>query len=229
MSKLKVLIFFSILVLFVFIFKMDISNYLNIEFFLNEKDKLLLFYKNQPLVFIIIYFCFYVFCATFSIPGAAILTLTSGFLFGFVIGSLVVSLGSTTGAVFSFLISRFLLKDFIQKKFAKKLKRINEGLKKDGLFYMLSLRLVPIFPYVLINLLMGVTPISLKQYTIGSFLGMLPMTFVFVNAGKQLSHIQSVSEIFSGKIILSFFLLAILPWLLKLLIKKVNKRNLIIS
>ena len=134
MSKLKIITFFSIILLFIVIFKMDIDYYLNIEFFINKKDKILLFYKEAPLLFIFIYVCFYIFCATFSVPGAAILTLTSGFLFGFLIGSLVVSLSSTIGAVFAFLISRFLLKDFIQKKFAKKLKKINDGLKKNGIF-----------------------------------------------------------------------------------------------
>ena len=218
MSKLKVLTFFLIVLLFVVI-KMDIIHYFNIEFFINKKDEILLFYKNKPIRFILIYFCFYVFYATFSIPGAAILTLTSGFIFGFLIGSIVVSLGSTIGAIFAFLISRFLLKNFVQKKFVKKLKKINEGVKKNGIFYLLSLRLIPFFPFVLINILMGVTPISIKHYAIGSFLGMLPMTFVFVNAGTQLAHITSPQQILSLKIILSFVLLAILPWVLKWFIK----------
>ena len=215
MSKLKILTFFFIVLLFVVIFKTNLISYLDIEFILSKKDRIFLFYERYPLQFIFSYFCFYVFCAAFSIPGAAILTLVSGFIFGFAIGSLVVSLGSTIGAVFAFLISRFLLKDFIQKKFIKQLNKVNAGLKQNGVFYLLSLRLIPLIPFVLLNVLMGVTSISIKQYTIGSFLGMLPAAFVFVNAGSQLSYVTDVRQIFSLKIILSFLLLALLPWLFK--------------
>ncbi|MCZ0932765.1 MAG: TVP38/TMEM64 family protein [Oligoflexia bacterium] len=219
MLKLRILTFLAIILLFVIVFHLDLIRYFNMEFFLSEKNKLLSLYQDSPVFFILTYFCIYVFCATFSIPGAALLSLVSGFLFGFFIGSAVVSLGSATGAVCSFLISRFLMKNFVQKKFASRLKTINEGLKKNGAFYLFSLRLIPVFPFFLINILMGVTPISTKQFVIGSFLGMLPGTFVFVNAGRQLAHISSIHQIFSVKVILSFILLALLPWIFKWLIK----------
>ena len=219
MPKLKILTVLVIVLLFVVVFYFDLTRYLDISFLLNEKEKLFSLYRDYPVLFILIYFCIYVFCATFSIPGAALLTLASGFLFDFLIGSLVVSLASTMGATFAFLISRFLMKDFVQRKFAKRLKTVNEGFKKNGIFYLLSLRFMPIFPFVLINVLMGVTPISTKQYIIGSFLGMLPMTFVFVNAGRQLAHITAIHQILSLKVILSFILLALLPWIFKWLVQ----------
>ena len=223
MSKLKILTAFSIVLLFTAVFYFDLSRYFDIAFFLREKEKLLSFYQQFPIRFILIYFCVYVFCAAFSIPGAALLTLFAGFLFDFVIGSLVVSLGSTMGALCAFLIARFLMKDFVQRKFAKHLKTVNEGFKKDGAFYLFSLRLIPVFPFFLINILMAVTSISVRQFTVGSFLGMLPGTLVYVNAGKQLAHISAVHELFSIKIVLSFILLALLPWIVKWLIQIYKK------
>ena len=223
MSKLKLLTVFLIVLLFIVVFQLDLLRWFDIHFFLNKKEELLELYNKSPVFFILSYFCIYVFCATFSIPGAALLSLFSGFLFNFLIGSLVVSLGSVMGAVFSFLISRFLMKDFVQKKFSKRLKTINKGLEQSGAFYLFSLRLMPIFPFVLINILMGVTSISMKQFAVGSFLGMLPGTFVYVNAGKQLAHISSIQEIFSIEVILSFVLLALFPWFIKLVLKAVKK------
>ena len=224
MSKLKILIALAILLLFIVVFQLGLNRYLDISFFLSQKEKLFALYQSSPVRFIFIYFCIYVFCATLSIPGAALLSLFSGFLFDFLIGVAVVSLASTTGAVFAFLISRFLMKDFAQKKFPARLKIVNEGLKKDGAFYLFSLRLMPMLPYFLINILMGATSISTKQFAIGSFLGMLPGSFIYVNAGKQLAHISSVYQIFSIKVFLSFILLALLPWGLKWLVKIAKKK-----
>ena len=220
MSKLKILTALSIVLLFTAVFYFDLSRYFDIAFFLREKEKLLSLYQQFPIKFILVYFFLYIFCAAFSIPGAALLSLFAGFLFDFVIGSLVVSLGSVIGALCAFLIARFLMKDFVQKKFAKQLKTVNEGFKKDGAFYLFSLRLIPVFPFFMINILMAVTSISVRQFLIGSFLGMLPGTLVYVNAGKQLAHISAVHELFSIKIILSFMLLALLPWIVKWLIQK---------
>ncbi|MDE0092631.1 MAG: TVP38/TMEM64 family protein [Oligoflexia bacterium] len=214
-SVVKILTVFFIVLLFILFFYFDLNRYFSMDFFLNEKKRLFALYENSPVLFIFAYFCVYVFCATINIPGAALLTLIAGFIFDFLVGSLVVSLGSTVGATFSFLISRFLIKDFIQKKLARYLKTINDGFKKDGFFYLLSLRLIPVFPFFLVNLLMGVSSISSRQFIAGSFLGMLPSTFVYVNAGRQLAHIESIYQIFSIEIILSFALLALLPWIIK--------------
>ena len=219
MLKIKFLFFFFLTVLIVLFFYFDLTQYMDPEFFIEKKQKFDFLYRDSPILFVLGFFIFYVFCATFSIPGAALLTLISGFLFDFFIGSLVASLGSTTGATFSFLISRFFLKDFVQKKFQSRLQTINKGFEKDGAFYLFSLRLIPIFPFFAVNLFMGVTPISIRQFFIASFLGMLPGTLVYVNAGSQLSNIKSLIDIFSPLIILSFVLLACLPWVMKFLLK----------
>ena len=222
-ATIKLLSGFSIVLLFAGIFYFDLTHYISMDFFLSEKKRLFDLYEHEPLLFIFVFFCVYIFCAAFSIPGAALLSLIAGFIFDFVIGSLVVSLASVIGAVCAFLISRFLMKDFVQRKFAKHLKTVNEGLKQKGAFYIFSLRLIPVFPFFLINILMGITPISIKQFAIGSFLGMLPGTFVYVNAGKQLSHISAIHQIFSVKVIVSFTLLALLPWIFKGLIRIYQK------
>ena len=135
------------------------------------------------------------------------------------------SLGSTVGAVFAFLISRFLLRDFIQRRFQSRLKIINRGIEKDGAFYLFSLRLTPVFPYFLVNILMGITPLSIRQFTVASFLGMLPGSLVYANAGSRLSDIKSLTEVLSPGILLSFLLLAFLPWIIKFFMKFFSGRN----
>lgn len=214
MSKLKILslCFFIFLI---FILYLNLNQYFDVSFFIDKKQDLDSLYENSPFLFILSFFAFYVFCAALSIPGAAILTLVAGFLFNFFIGVVVISLGSTMGATLAFLISRFLLKDFIQKKFHARLKSINEGFKKEGAFYVFSLRLIPVFPFFVVNSFMGVTSISIRHFVVASFLGMLPGTFVYINAGSRLAEIESPMEIISLPIILSFILLAGLPWIMK--------------
>ena len=217
--KAKALTVLGIVLFFVLFFYFDLASYIDINYVLREKKKLFSLYQNFPALFILAYFFIYVVCAALSVPGAAVLTLIAGFIFDFLIACLVVSLASTAGAVLAFLMSRFLIRDFVQKKFAKHLKTINEGLKKNGIFYLISLRLLPIFPFFLVNMLMAVTPISTKHFIIGSFFGMLPMTFVYVNAGRQLAYISDIRQIFSKEVIVSFLLLALLPWIIKVLLK----------
>ncbi len=203
----------------VLFFYFGLNQYLDLEFFVQKKRELDSLYRDSPILFVLAFFVFYVFCAAFSIPGSALLTLAAGWLFHFFVGAAVVSLGSATGAVVAFLISRLFLKNFVQRRFHSHLKAINRGFKKDGAFYLFSLRLIPIFPFFAVNLFMGVTPISVKQFFIASFLGMLPGSLVFVNAGRRLADIKSLTEIFSPVIILSFILLASLPWIMKFLLK----------
>ena len=215
MSKIAVIL--SIVCVVCVFFYFDLNQYLDPEIFFQKKQEFDTLYREQPLLVPLGFFLFYVLCATLSVPGAAILTLVAGFLFGFFVGSFIVSVGSTLGAFFAFLISRFLLKDFIQKKFSSRLKTINKNLKKDGGFYVFSLRLIPVFPYFMINLALGVTSISYRQFIVPSFLGMLPASLVFVNAGTQLKELESLKGILSLPIIASFCLLAGLPWIIKLM------------
>ncbi|HGS5455899.1 TPA: TVP38/TMEM64 family protein [Vibrio cholerae] len=172
----------------------------------------------------LIYFVVYVLLTAFSIPGATVVTLLGAALFGFWLSLLLASFASTIGATLAFLSSRFLLRDWVQAKFADKLQTINQGIERDGAFYLLSLRLIPIFPFFLINLVMGLTPISTWRYYWVSQLGMLPGTAVYLNAGTQLAEISSLGEIVSLPVLASFVLLGVFPIVVKWLMDKVQQR-----
>lgn len=167
----------------------------------------------------------YVLSTALSLPGAVILTLAAGAIFGLWRGLILVSCASTIGATSAFLASRFLLQDFVQSKFSNKLAAINKGMEKEGAFYLFTLRLIPIFPFFLINLLMGLTPIRTITYFFVSQLGMFPGTFVFVNAGTQLAEISSLKDILSLKLILSFSLIGVLPLISKWVIGSIKTRR----
>ena len=173
-------------------------------------------WRNQsPLLVGGLFFLAYVLIAAFSLPGAAIMTLLAGALFGLWWGLLLASFASSIGAFFAFLTSRYLLRDSFQAKFASKLNSINEGIEKDGGFYLFTLRLLPLFPFFIVNILMGLTTIKARTYYWVSQLGMLAGTFVYVNAGVQLAQIESLKDIISPTLLGSFALLAIFPLLAK--------------
>ncbi|MGF1779380.1 TVP38/TMEM64 family protein [Vibrio nomapromontoriensis] len=169
------------------------------------------------------YFFLYIAITAFSVPGAAVVTLLGAALFGFWTSLLLVSFASTIGATLAFLSSRFLLRDWVQRQFGAKLTTINDGVEKDGAFYLFSLRLIPVFPFFLINLLMGLTPIRVSKYYFVSQLGMLPGTAVYLNAGTQLANIDSLSGIVSPTVLASFALLGLFPLLAKWVMAKLNK------
>jgi len=170
----------------------------------------------------LIYFVTYILVATLSIPGATVLTLAGGAIFGFSIGLIMVSFASTIGASLAFLGSRYFFKSWIQKKYSHRLYSINQELKTRGIFYLFVLRLTPIFPFFIINLLFGLTNIKTTTFFWVSQIGMLAGTIVFVNAGTQLSQLESMQEILSFQIIGSFVLLALLPIISKLIIKLIQ-------
>ncbi|WP_441256925.1 TVP38/TMEM64 family protein [Vibrio sp. Vf1514] len=171
----------------------------------------------------LIYFLSYVFITAFSIPGAAVVTLLGAALFGFWLSLLLVSFASTIGATLAFLSSRYLLKEWVQTRFGDKLHAVNQGMARDGAFYLLSLRLIPVFPFFLINLLMGLSPIALTRYYWVSQLGMLPGTAVYINAGTQLAQIDSLSGIISPAVLLSFALLGLFPLLMKWVMNRITR------
>ncbi|MEM7401548.1 MAG: dihydrolipoyl dehydrogenase, partial [Pseudomonadota bacterium] len=160
-----------------------------------------------------------------SIPGASILSLLAGAIFGLLLGSVLVIFGATIGATIAFWLARYLLGNTIQEKYADKLKTINEGVKKDGAFYLLTLRLIPIFPFFVINVLMGLTPMRTITYVLTSFFGMLAGTIIYVNVGTQLASLESVSGILTPKIWGAFILLAIFPWIAKFIINTIKNRR----
>ncbi|MGF1694698.1 TVP38/TMEM64 family protein [Vibrio lamellibrachiae] len=180
-----------------------------------QQESLAQFIESNFLVAALSYFGIYIVVTALSIPGAAVVTLLGAALFGFWTSLLLVSFASTIGATLAFLSSRFLLKEWVQNKFGDKLSTINEGVKKDGAFYLFTLRLIPVVPFFLINLLMGLTPISAARFYLVSQLGMLPGTAVYLNAGTQLAKIESLSGIVSLPVILSFVLLGLFPIITK--------------
>ncbi len=167
----------------------------------------------------------YVLVTALSLPGAAVMTLAAGALFGLLWGTVIVSFASTIGATLAFLVSRYLLHDAVQKRFGDRLKSVNEGIKKDGAFYLFTLRLVPVFPFFLINLLMGLTPIRVATFYWVSQLGMLAGTLVYVNAGTQLAQLDSLSGILSPSLLSSFALLGLFPLIAKKILSVIKVRR----
>lgn len=200
------------------------SQYLTLDVAKAKQAELANYIDAHLLQAALIYFVVYVLLTAFSIPGATVVTLLGAALFGFWLSLLLASFASTIGATLAFLSSRFLLRDWVQTKFADKLQTINQGIERDGAFYLLSLRLIPIFPFFLINLVMGLTPISTWRYYWVSQLGMLPGTAVYLNAGTQLAEISSLGEIVSLPVLASFVLLGVFPIVVKWLMGKVQQR-----
>jgi dihydrolipoamide dehydrogenase len=193
----------------------DIGQYLSLESLKAHQASLHSFYLEQPGIVAVIFAIVYILSTALSLPGATILTLAGGAIFGLGLGVVLASFSSTLGATLAFLASRFFLRDLIQDKFKDKIANVNQGIKKEGAFYLFTLRLVPIFPFFLINLVMGLTSIRTMTYFFVSQIGMLPGTFVYVNAGTQLAKIDSLKGILSPAILFSFSLIGILPLLSK--------------
>ncbi|MEE8059792.1 MAG: FAD-dependent oxidoreductase [Pseudomonadales bacterium] len=206
-------------------FFFDVGQYLSLDFFHQQKSSIQHYQQQQPLQVAAIYFVAYVAITAFSLPGAAMMTLVGGALFGFTWGLLIVSFASTIGATLAFLIARGLLRDWVQKKFADHLSAINAGVEKDGEFYLFTLRLVPLFPFFVINLVMALTPIKVWPFYWVSQLGMFAGTVVFVNAGTQLAQLDGLSGILSPALIGSFVLLGLFPWCAKGLVAITKQRR----
>ncbi|EGR0578981.1 TVP38/TMEM64 family protein [Vibrio cholerae] len=200
------------------------SQYLTLDVAKAKQAELANYIDAHLLQAALIYFLVYVLLTAFSIPGATVVTLLGAALFGFGLSLLLASFASTIGATLAFLSSRFLLRDWVQAKFTDKLQTINQGIERDGAFYLLSLRLIPIFPFFLINLVMGLTPISTWRYYWVSQLGMLPGTAVYLNAGTQLAEISSLGEIVSLPVLASFVLLGVFPIVVKWIMGKFQQR-----
>ncbi len=204
-----------IVLLIVVFFLFDLGQYLTLDYLKSQQQNFNAYYQQNRFLTLAIYFIIYVVVTALSLPGAAVMTLAGGALFGFWAALIVVSFASTIGATLAFLVSRFLLRDWVQGKFGDKLKAINEGVEKEGAFYLFSLRLVPIFPFFVINLVMGLTPLKTALFYGVSQVGMLAGTAVYVNAGTQLGQLESAAGILSPGIIFSFALLGIFPLVAK--------------
>jgi len=215
MNYKKLLIFTVVAILVILFFVFGLNQYLTLDYFNQQKAGITEYHLNNPLPTALIYFAIYVLVTGLSLPGAALLTLVGGAIFGLWWGVLIVSFASTIGATIAFLVSRFLLQDWVQSTFAKHIKPINAGIEKEGALYLFTLRLVPVFPFFVINLVMGLTKIKTLTFFVVSQVGMLAGTFVYVNAGTQLGQLESLSGILSPGLLFSFVLLGIFPLLAK--------------
>jgi uncharacterized membrane protein YdjX (TVP38/TMEM64 family) len=204
-------------------FLFDLGQILSLENFKASQADIVAAKDANPVLYIAGFFILYVAVTGLSIPGAAIMTLIAGALFGVVVGTIIVSFASTLGATLAFLSARFVLREWVQGKFGERLRAIDEGLEKDGAFYLFTLRLIPVFPFFVINLLMGLTRIKTGTFFWVSQLGMLPATIVFVNAGTQISRIESTAGLLSPMLIASFVALALFPWVAKGLVALVQR------
>ncbi|MCU8158087.1 TVP38/TMEM64 family protein [Vibrio vulnificus] len=216
----KKLVFGILLIATIILLAVNFSQYLTLDNAKAQQLALNSFIEENFLFASISYFVIYVGLTAFSVPGATVVTLLGAALFGFWYSLLLVSFASTIGATIAFLSSRYLLKDWVQARFGDKLSAINQGVEKDGAFYLFSLRLIPVFPFFLINLLMGLTPISIGRYYLTSQIGMLPGTAVYLNAGTQLADINSLSGILSPTVLASFALLGVFPIAVKWIMSK---------
>ncbi len=203
----------------------DLGRFLTLEFFKSQQSAIEAWRAANPALSAAAFFLVYVAVTALSLPGAAVMTLAVGAVFGLWWGVLLVSFASSIGATLAFLASRFLLRDWVQARFGDRLKSINAGVKKDGGFYLFTLRLVPIFPFFVINLLMGLTPMPARRFYWVSQLGMLAGTFVYVNAGTQLARIDSLAGILSPGLIGSFVLLGVFPLLARKIVEFVQARR----
>jgi uncharacterized membrane protein YdjX (TVP38/TMEM64 family) len=189
----------------------NLGDYLSLSYIKESQQNFQELYAKNSAAVIAGYMLIYIIVTALSLPGAAVMTLAGGAIFGFITGLVAVSFASTIGATMACFVSRFILRDWVQAKIGDKLKTVNEGVEKEGAFYLFTLRLIPVFPFWLINLGMGLTKMPLKTFYWVSQIGMLAGTAVYVNAGKELGKIDSLSGILSPALIASFVLLGIFP------------------
>jgi len=206
-------------------FFLDLHRFLTLAYLKESHQRFRSLYEHHSAAVITAYMLLYIITTALSLPGAAVLTIAGGALFGLVTGTVVVSFASSLGATLACLVSRFLLRDWVQEKFGDRLATINAGIEREGLFYLFSLRLVPIFPFFVINLVMGLTGMPLFSFYWVSQIGMLPATIIYVNAGKELAKIDSLSGILSLGLLLSFALLGLFPLLVRRLLLFYRKKT----
>jgi dihydrolipoamide dehydrogenase len=207
-------------------FAFDLQRFFTLETLKAQQEAIAAYRTARPFLAITIYGLLYVAVTGLSLPGAAVLTLAGGAVFGLLWGTVIVSFASTIGATLAFLASRFLFRDAVKARFGERLKAIDSGIARDGAFYLFTLRLVPAFPFFVINLLMGLTAIPTRTFYWVSQVGMLPGTLVYVNAGTQLAKIESLSDILSPGLLLSFALLGLFPLLARRLVDAIKARKL---
>ncbi len=215
-NLLKRLAIVAVILALVAAFKLlHLDQYLTLEYLKSSQESFSSLYAARPTLVIGSYMAIYILVTSLSLPGAAVLTLAGGALFGFIAGTVIVSFASSIGATLACLVARFLLRDWVQGKFGERLTTVNQGIDREGAFYLFTLRLIPIFPFFVINLVMGLTKMPVLTFYWVSQVGMIPGTMVYVNAGRELARIESLSGILSPGLIASFVLIGVFPLITK--------------
>jgi len=225
MKNPKILIVLVIVALIAAFFIFDLGQYLSLDYLKSQHTALVQYTTENKVIAMGGFFLIYVAVAALSLPGASIMTLAGGAIFGFLTGVILVSFASTIGATLAFLFSRYMFRDTVQNKFSSYLQTINNGVEEEGAFYLFTLRLIPVVPFFVVNLLMGLTGLKTLTFAWVSQIGMLPATAVFVNAGNQLAQLDSLKDILSPQLLAAFALLGIFPIVAKKLLNLYKKRN----
>jgi pyruvate/2-oxoglutarate dehydrogenase complex dihydrolipoamide dehydrogenase (E3) component/uncharacterized membrane protein YdjX (TVP38/TMEM64 family) len=225
LKRKKLLLVLALLALVVAYLALDLGRFFSLDYIRSSRDQFAALYQSHPAQVIGAFFALYVGVTALSLPGAAVMTLLGGALFGLWVGTLIVSFASSIGATLAMLVSRYLLRDSVKTKFGARLADIDRGIERDGAFYLFTLRLVPVFPFFAINLLMGLTAMKVRSFYWVSQLGMLAGTLVYVNAGTQLAQIRSLQGILSPGLIGSFVLLGLFPLLAKKIVDALQRRK----
>jgi uncharacterized membrane protein YdjX (TVP38/TMEM64 family) len=191
-------------------FYFDLGRFLSLAALKDNRDKLLSFTEANYVSAAVLFILAYIAVTGLSLPGAVILTLAGGFLFGAVLGTIFVNLGATVGATLAFLASRYLLRDWVERRFGKWLGPVQQGFAKNAFSYLLTLRLIPLFPFFVVNLVSGLTRMNVGAYVVATALGIIPGSFVYAYAGRQLGTINSLKDIASPGVIGAFVLLGLL-------------------
>ena len=225
MTLSRVLLLVALVCVIALFFVFELHSYLTLEFFSQQRDAITSYQQENPWIVIIAFFIIYVLVTGTSLPGAALLTLIAGALFGLVQGVIIVSFASTIGATMAFTITRYVFRDAVRKRFGRYLTMVDKGVERDGAFYLFAMRLVPAVPFFVINLAMGLTPLSTWRFYWVSQLGMLFGTVVYVNAGSELGQIGSLGDILSPMLWVSFAVLGLAPLIAKKLLDAIKARK----
>lgn len=225
MNKKKVLIAVAIILLIAAFRIFDLGDYLSLSYLKESRQEFEMLYMGNRTAVIALFMMGYILVTSLSLPGAAVMTLAGGAFFGITAGTIIVSFASTIGATLACFVSRYVLRDWIQGRFSEKLKAVNEGIENEGSLYLFTLRLIPVFPFWLINLVMGLTKMPLRRFYWVSQVGMLPGTVVYVNAGKEVGKIENLSGLLSPGLIMSFVLLGFFPLIAKKMLGIYKKRR----
>lgn len=205
-------------------FYFDLDRYLSLEALKVHRDALLDYTQAHYGMAVVLFIIVYTLVTGVSVPGATVMTLAGGFLFGSVLGTLYVNLGATTGATLAFLASRYLLRNWVEHKFGQQLDAFQRGFAENAFHYLLTLRLIPIFPFFLVNLFSGLTRVSVATYIAATAIGIIPGSFVYAYAGRQLGTLNSIAEIATPRVLLAFSLLGLLA-LVPVLYRKLSSKR----